>query len=82
MQELYKSTDDIFGRMVDMKDKLEHQDGQMKGLSSQVLEVSKMQRLVEEGVTRGIEEVVSLQKSAANLEHQMNTSLQVEVSTS
>jgi len=79
VQKLYRSTDDIFGRMVDMKDKLDQQEGQMKGLSSQVLEVSKMQRLVEEGVTRGIQEVVSLQKSAANLEHQMNTSLQVEM---
>lgn len=79
VSQLYKSTEDVFGKMVDIKEKMEDQESQMKGLSSQVVELTKMQQLVEEGVTKGIQEVVALQQSAANLEQQMNASLRFEV---
>jgi len=79
VQQLYKSTDDMFNKMADMKSKIESQEDQLRGISSQASEITKMQALVEQGVSKGIEEVINLQISTATLEQQMNSSIQFEV---
>ena len=81
VQRLYRSTNDMFGKMKEIKARIDQQEGQLSGVSTQIVEVTRMQKLVEEGVSRGIQEVVDLQRSTAHLEEQMNASLQIEVTS-
>lgn len=79
MEKLYHSSEAIFGKMQEMQDTIESQEDRLSGLSTHVLELSRMQKLVEEGVSKGIQEVITLQQSASVLEKQMNQSLANEV---
>lgn len=81
MEKLYHSGETIFGKMQEMQDTIESQEDRLSGLSTHVGELSRMQKLVEEGVTKGIQEVIALQRSASVLEKQMNQSLANEVKT-
>eukprot|EP00210_Caulerpa_lentillifera_P004362 g4160.t1 len=65
--------------MKEMQNTMELQEDRLTGLSTQVMELSRMQQLVEEGVTKGIQEVIALQRSASVLEQQMNQSLSNEM---
>lgn len=79
IQQLFESTYRATEKMHLIQEQLTDQMSGLQGLKDKLISVDKQQKILEEGMQQGVEEIRKLHNSSKELEIKVNQSLEIEV---